>query len=91
MVASAYTIQNSLLLFLYSAYLRHKEDHDRLVMATQPIVEESLDMIDRVTGTTWENTTWWPTVIIGSYTQSPKQRQRLLAKGLLNINATVNY
>ncbi|WAO84734.1 Fungal specific transcription factor domain-containing protein [Fusarium falciforme] len=79
MVASAYIIQNSLLLFLYSAYLRHKEDHDRLVVATQPIVEESLDMIDRVAGTTWENTTWWPTVIIGSYTQSPKQRQRLLA------------
>ncbi|KAH7230374.1 fungal-specific transcription factor domain-containing protein [Fusarium solani] len=79
MVASAYAIQNSLLLFLYSAYLRHKEDHDRLVVATQPIVDESLDMIDRVTGTTWENTTWWPTVIIGSYAQSPKQKQRLLA------------
>ncbi|KAJ3456026.1 hypothetical protein MRS44_016049 [Fusarium solani] len=47
MVASAYAIQNSLLLFLYSAYLQHKEDHDRLVVATQPIVDESLDMIDR--------------------------------------------
>ncbi|KAH7115461.1 fungal-specific transcription factor domain-containing protein [Dactylonectria estremocensis] len=79
MVASAFAIQNSLLLFLYSAYLRHREDQSRLVVATQPIVDETLDIIDRIKRTTWENTTWWPTIVVGSYARSPEQQKRLLA------------
>ncbi|KAH6867840.1 fungal-specific transcription factor domain-containing protein [Thelonectria olida] len=79
MVASAFAIQNSLLVFLYSAYLRHQEDQSRLVVATQPIVDETLDILDRIKSTTWENTTWWPTIVVGSYARSSEQRQRLLA------------
>lgn len=78
MVASAYVIQKTLLLFLISAYMRRSEDHDRLVVATRPIVDEALDIYDQIRGTTWENTTWWPIVIVGSYTTAPEQRNRFL-------------
>ncbi|KAM6529418.1 hypothetical protein FALCPG4_007553 [Fusarium falciforme] len=79
MIAAAYAVQNMLILFLYSAYLRHREDLDRLAVATRPIVDESLDIIDRIKGSSWENTTWWPMVIIGSYATTPEHRGRLLS------------
>ncbi|KAH7141738.1 fungal-specific transcription factor domain-containing protein [Dactylonectria macrodidyma] len=79
MVASAFAIQNSLLLFLYSAYLRHGEEQSRLVVATQPIVDETLDILDRIKRTTWENTTWWPAIVVGSYARSSEQQQLPLA------------
>ncbi|KAH6616051.1 hypothetical protein B0J18DRAFT_459962 [Chaetomium sp. MPI-SDFR-AT-0129] len=74
MVASARVVQKTLLLFLISAYMRGPEDHDRLVAATQPIVDEALDVFEQIRGTTWENTTWWPIVIVGAYATSQEQR-----------------
>ncbi|KAH7177104.1 fungal-specific transcription factor domain-containing protein [Dactylonectria macrodidyma] len=77
MIASGLATQNVLVLFLYSAYLRHPEDHDRLKTAVQPIVDDALEQLDRVRGTTWENTTWWATVVVGAYAQARNQRRRV--------------
>jgi hypothetical protein len=78
MIALAFAIQNALLVFPYSAFLRHKEDQARLLVATQPIADETPDIFDRVKRTTWKNTTWWPMIVVGSYARREEQQQQLL-------------
>lgn len=44
-----------------------------------PLVDDALDAMDHVKGTTWEDTTWWPTDVVVSYARTDEQRARIEA------------
>lgn len=79
-------VQHSLLLFLYSAF--YGDDGPDVRNLAQPLVEGAIVALGCIQGTLWRNTVYWPTVVVGSYTTTAEQRERILSFLIPSIELT---
>lgn len=73
--AAGILVQNTLLLFLYSA---NRTDQTTLRRMATPIVDKALKAMSIVADNSWRNPVYWPSVVIGSYACTERQRSEVL-------------
>lgn len=88
-VAAGKIVRNALLLFLYSSYY-----HDTIYLRkiSEPLVDETVELLSVAAKLPWLNSIYWPMVVVATYATKADQQRKLLAAlplGILLVSRTI--
>ncbi|OQU96358.1 Fungal specific transcription factor domain-containing protein [Cladophialophora immunda] len=75
-IAAGNVVRNTLLMFLHSSYY---DDVDFLRDSLGPLIEETIELMTVVLGTSWINVLFWPMSVVATYTTTRSQQERILS------------